>query len=521
MGHGGAIKRVVGIAAAGACLIAAPSASAADLYVDDGGSDLGGFNGCANPANPCATITHAIGVADSNASPTDSVRVGGGTYPEAVSLPPGISLLQDVFGTGFATIGPATINGGASPAVTVQPGAPMRQLGGQFIFKGDSDHDQGSVLVAGGANAGHVTISGATFNDTATFKQLYILDGSPRVIDNTFTASIDTVSRQAIVYEGDGSPEIGGNSIAPSGAATATYLEGIVVQGVGGSATPTIHDNAISGITQTLADTDGVGIHLATASGTISGNTIRREPNGATQVGIVVEDNATATGTPLSLSRNQVYDFNNSQGAVIATEDPVTLSSDVFADNVTGLSIAAPAGVTATGITTRNNGGAPAEISLFDTPLTLDSSFLGSAGPVVALVGTSTCTSSFSMSTEAPGNCGLAPLTDPMFASQAMDDYHLLAGSPLIEAGNPASPAAGALDLDGGTRAVDGNGDCIIRRDIGADEFVTAPPDCSSPPAPLPLATPPATTPPPAKKCKRKRRGKAGVAKKRCKKRRK
>jgi hypothetical protein len=73
-----------------------------------------------------------------------------------------------------------------------------------------------------------------------------------------------------------------------------------------------------------------------------------------------------------------------------------------------------------------------------------------------------------------------------------MDDYHLLPGSPLIEAGNPDPPAAGALDLDGGMRAVDGNGDCTVRRDVGADEFVTAPPDCSSPPAATPAATAPA-----------------------------
>jgi hypothetical protein len=99
-----------------------------------------------------------------------------------------------------------------------------------------------------------------------------------------------------------------------------------------------------------------------------------------------------------------------------------------------------------------------------------------------------------------------------------MDDYHLLPGSPLIEAGNPASPAAGALDLDGGTRAVDGNGDCIIRRDVGADEFVTAPPNCSSPAAaPLPLAPGSTTTRrcPKGKKLKRVKGKRKCVRKKR------
>ncbi len=504
MGRRGATRIVIGLAAAAALLVATPSASAIDLYVDDGGSNA--INNCETAANPCATINYAAGIANANASPTDSVRVGGGSYTQAVTLPAGVSLLKDSFGAG--TTGAATIDGGASPAVTVQPGAPMRQLAGDFIFKGDSDANEGSVLVAGGANAGFVTISGATFNDTATDKQLSILDGSPRILSNTFSATVNTVSRRAISYEGDGSPEIGGNSIAAAGAATSAYFEAIYVQGVGGSATPNIHDNAISSIGADIVDMNGAGIHLRTASATITGNTIRRATAAFTPAAIRIGDNLTATGTPLTLSRNQVYDFL--VAVLVSTKDPVTLSSDVIADNITALSLNASAGVTATGITTRNNGGAPAEIALVDTSLTLDSSFLGSAGPVVQLIGTSTCTSSFSFSTEAPGNCGLAPVANPMFANQAMDDYHLLPGSPLIEAGNPNAPAAGVLDVDGAPRALDGDGDCAARRDVGAYELAAGPfAQC----LPQPVAAPPASaTPvvPAAKKCKKGRKLRKG-----------
>ena len=72
----------------------------------------------------------------------------------------------------------------------------------------------------------------------------------------------------------------------------------------------------------------------------------------------------------------------------------------------------------------------------------------------------------------------------PNFVSPGTGDYHLLGTSLLIDAGDPADPAVGALDIDGGMRKVHGKDGCP-RRDIGADEFVPgAPPavlDCMPP----------------------------------------
>jgi hypothetical protein len=66
----------------------------------------------------------------------------------------------------------------------------------------------------------------------------------------------------------------------------------------------------------------------------------------------------------------------------------------------------------------------------------------------------------------------------PGFVDPAGGDFHLAPGSALIDAGDPAAPTAGALDLDGVGRAVAGSCGAAARRDIGAFEFAS---DC--PPA--------------------------------------
>jgi hypothetical protein len=50
-------------------------------------------------------------------------------------------------------------------------------------------------------------------------------------------------------------------------------------------------------------------------------------------------------------------------------------------------------------------------------------------------------------------------------------DFHLAAGSALIDAGSPGSVPAGTVDRDGRPRASDGNGDCARINDIGAFEY--------------------------------------------------
>lgn len=66
-------------------------------------------------------------------------------------------------------------------------------------------------------------------------------------------------------------------------------------------------------------------------------------------------------------------------------------------------------------------------------------------------------------------------------------DYHLQAGSALIDAGTTDS--APSLDFEGDLRVIDGNGDGIARPDIGADEYSTGPPTPTPTRSPLPPGT--------------------------------
>jgi hypothetical protein len=77
---------------------------------------------------------------------------------------------------------------------------------------------------------------------------------------------------------------------------------------------------------------------------------------------------------------------------------------------------------------------------------------------------------------------------DAGFADPQLVDYHLLPSSPLIDAGDPNTPAGS--DLDGKPLVVDGNADGTARRDMGAFEYQTGLPGTGDPPPPPPAGEP-------------------------------
>lgn len=99
-----------------------------------------------------------------------------------------------------------------------------------------------------------------------------------------------------------------------------------------------------------------------------------------------------------------------------------------------------------------------------------------------------------SFNTRSLVNGGLAPEAgsagnvagDPLLAA----DYSLQSGSPLVDRGDPFALLPGELDLAGGARSVDGNGDCAAAPDIGAFERPDTCPAASPSPPPSPNLAP-------------------------------
>jgi hypothetical protein len=463
------MRAIASVVAVGMLLAVPGTASAANLYVDDNtGDDL---NSNCPQAAPCLTIANAL--TESNVG--DTILVDGGEYNETLTVGGGRSLIAQDF-TGPPE-GETLIDGGATtdPAIEVAAGNAADTIEGFTI------RSQYAPVILGAA----ATLRGNIFDETTvptqTGSDVLIMPTAPA---STVTGNIfsDTQSdaQTGVSASVAGSLLIADNSFSGLNAA-------IRVEPSSGQATPVISGNDISGTHDTGAAGFGVSIGDRT-NGTVTKNVIHDPAVGATTFGIAISGNpATAETTGGTLRRNRV--FANTASIVTNDSDaPLTLDSNLVTGPGWGLRAVdngANGGgdVTATNLTAYDGGA----IQLQDTALTLDSSIVEE--DISTSGATSTCSITFSRGpTVNPGGNGCQDVqttADPMFVDPGAGDYGLQAASPLIDAGNPAAPAPGATDLDGDPRAIDGNGDCTTRRDIGAEERVTTPnPACAPPPPP-------------------------------------
>ena len=272
-----------------------------------------------------------------------------------------------------------------------------------------------------------------------------------------------------------------------------------LVQGIslGGddSSTPVVSGNRIIGTR--VGNNAGVGINVRAGEATITDNTLR-EPFFALPsdfvYGILIEPFPDGE-LGAKLARNVVLDHRFGID-VTDTTAPVTLKGDLVADSIAnalrteddGADEAGVGDVAATNVTLVDTNDPAsmieAEALASGTELTLNSAIIGDKG--ISTSGSGTCEISFSRGpTTSGGSCEQFQTTaNPLFVNSGLDDYHIQAASPMIDAGDPTPPPPGATDFDNDLRLLDGDGDCASIRDIGADEFEpAAPPVCPPPEA--------------------------------------
>jgi hypothetical protein len=478
-------KLVLVTAVAAACVLFAIPATAVAAqdtsYVDDDAPD--DVPPCIQ-ADPCQQISTAIG--DTNANGT--VIVDGGTYNQNVSLSGSKSLTGQEF-TGAAE-GTPLIDGDIGSAIFVDVG----QAGGTV---------QGFQLRSTGAAvelSGQANFTNNVFDSTANSSTGLVIGnaaagGSTIGPNNTFTDDgVDSEQRFGVSVEA-GNPLVTGN--------TFTALSQPLNLTGGG---PMVVGNTITGYHDPVADPGAIQVNGGNP--TIVANHIHSpDPNSSSTTGINFPGGPGGT-----LRRNRVFDHDIGVH-VLTTTTPVTMHSDAIVGNDRGLfavdfpSAGSESDVTVTNVTI--SGSTTQDIQLAGNVLTLDSSILEQS---IAVSGGATCVITNTRGPSVPpvpSAEGCDNFQTAAAPTLAADGFHLLAGSPMIDLGNPVVPLApNDLDVDGEPRAIAGTCGGTVRRDIGADEFS---PGCAPPVTPIVPVTPSAApTAPPAKKCKKGRKLKKG-----------
>jgi hypothetical protein len=417
-------------------LLLASSADAANRYIDDSGSDAGA-NDCLQPATPCQTINYAL----ATGSGSDAYLVGGGTYLEQVTIGATASLRRSDFKPP-ATSGAAVVDGGAGVGITSTTTGEIRGL----TVRGD----QHGIVV----NGGSATIAHDVFDDPqVTFGRVNINSPASATVDSSSFLGVAGLNTDLGLY----GHTHGAVTVANS---RFTHFGWAVLNDTPNSLT--IRDNLMT-VHGRPPNNPGYGVDL-NGPGIILRNRITGESPGPTHgIGL---NNGDST-----LHANRVRGMTYSGVSVADPGHLVTMDSDVVTGNGdAGIDVPfASTGLRLINETVVENNG-PAEVTTVES-VSIDSSIIG-AGGVSAANG---CTITFSRGPTTSGNScqRFQTAVNPRFVSAT--DFHLLPSSTLIDAGNPMAPTVGARDADGRPRALDGNRDCIVRRDMGAFEFRAKP----------------------------------------------
>ena len=450
-------------------LLAAPAlaSAATDRWVDaETGSNAGG-NNCKVQANPCATIMQA-----GNNSQTEgnfgTIHVDQGTYPEAVIIAQGNVLTPDDFVPGDS--GPTRIAPtGVGVAAFAQANATIEG------FEISAPNSSTVALVSDNATLRDNVITASANNSTAVDARNGIGASKPTVEDNTILGDSGDEAVGIVVNAGTTDADILRNEIGEPGAHG--FDRGIWVRD---NASANVAGNQVRGSDQFMGS-NARGILLErTDDVTVSGNLVTSPVIAAGQQADGIYINGALDGSTVALDHNAVRAMSGigvvaietDGSAVTMDDDLVAANSDraMYIGNVDDMSIT-NATVDGNDPVVMNTASVAIDSSIFATPISSDG-------------GTVSCEISYSRGpaiTEGGSGCAEFQTTaDPQFVDRFAFDYHLEQDSPLIDAGNPAAPPAGAVDVDGDSRALEGDGECPIdvERDMGIDEVVAPQPDC-------------------------------------------
>ena len=349
------------------------------------------------------------------------VWVRSGTYLERITLLPYAHVYGGFVGTENVRedrqwkTQPTILDGQkAGSVVTAQTGFRVSTIDG-FIVRNAGNSSLGAVY----CDCSSPMISNNTITEnraTSGGGIICINSSSPAILNNTIAGN-KAAFGGGIYCGASSSPTISNNTISGNGADSSAESGGGIYCS---DSSPTITNNTITG----NAGYRGGGIYSTSSSPTISNNTITGN-RGVFGCGIYCH-----SGSP-AISGNTIIANGAGDGAGIycyAFSSP-TISNTVVAFNSSGILWTGTGSGT---LTLRNN-------CVFGNTSYDYSGLSAGTGDISA---------------------------DPLFVDRQAGDYHLLPGSPCIDAGDDAAVLPGSLDLDGGPR-IQG-----AHVDIGADEFM-------------------------------------------------
>jgi hypothetical protein len=417
-----------------------PAQAHADtFYVDD--SAPFPMSPCTNPnpANACTSIQVAINQARGMSFPGgDTILVAAGNYPQAITMGSAADAGNVIdgagthSGTGGSTINPAAP---AGPVVTVFDSVP------DVIIR------DFRVEVLPASNHAGMEISGpnSELSNIAVNMQ-QAANNSSGININTGPSTLERVTVGG-AWSGIGI----GTSQPPAG----TSL--------------TIRDSTVrnNGATAAIGTTQGWQVQLQRSR---------------------IQSSTSNTGATLSLLDSSAYVDSSlilGGGASIGTSafgsgrQILVLNSTLDAETL---------GVNDSQAVLLNSGG---DSALIDSSIALGSQVVTSGANIV-------CTNSDLPLQQEPGiSCGAGgsnSTSSPasLFMNAAGGDFHLLATSPAIDKGSAATLGSreSTTDRDGNPRVLDGNRDCVARRDRGAHEKTGQSAACPPGPTPTTPTTP-------------------------------